>query len=186
MGLYLHNYCNESFVNLSQKTLLNYIIIITSIHFIGPRKDSFTKVTGFQANYCLLQIIFQQILEYCLLKSFYFTHSYTLKCLSWRLKFSMPSLNLQFIYLSEVFGLILFGPLEYKKTKIDFFCYKLPYDYLLKNCTDESTEPRNLEIGKYLFLIEKQCIQVFQGKLGLIRLSCLKIAHLKKCLVLGN
>lgn len=85
-----------------------------------------------------------------------------------------------------MFGLILFSPLEYKKTKIDFLCYKLPYDYLLKNCTDESAEPRKLEIGRYLFLIEKQCIQVFQGKLGLIWLSCegLKIARLKNFLCL--
>ncbi|PKU45101.1 hypothetical protein llap_4587 [Limosa lapponica baueri] len=64
---------------------------------------------------------------------------------------------------ATVFGLILFGPLEYKKTKIDFFCYKLPYDCLLKNCTDESAEPRKLEIGRYLFLIEKYAFRQLQS-----------------------
>lgn len=73
-------------------------------------------------------------------------------------KFSKFSLNLQFVYFYAVFGLMVFSPLEYKKTKIDS-CYKLPYDYLLKNCTNESAKPRKVEIGlqpcRYLQLIEK-------------------------------
>lgn len=76
----------------------------------------------------------------------------------WRLKFFKPSLNLQFVYFSAVFGLIPFSSLEYKLIEIDF-CYKLPYDYLLKNCTDESAVPRKLEIGRYLFLIESSAFE---------------------------
>jgi len=68
------------------------------------------------------------------------------------IKFSKSSLNLQFVYFSAVFGLMLFSPLEYKRTKIGFSCYKLPCDYLLKNCTDESAKPRKLEIGRYSLL----------------------------------
>lgn len=57
-----------------------------------------------------------------------------------------------------MFGLIPFSSLEYKLIEIDF-CYKLPYDYLLKNCTDESAVPRKLEIGRYLFLIESSAFE---------------------------